>query len=88
MGLVENYLVNDEQHKMRVFLKYAEGREALISGLKRISSPSLRRYVGYRSIPKIDGGMGVVILSTSKGVLDGETARKEKVGGELLCFIW
>jgi small subunit ribosomal protein S8 len=88
LGFVENYLVNDEQNKMRVFLKYADGREALISGLKRMSTPSLRRYIGYRRIPKIDGGMGLVILSTPKGILDGETARKLKVGGELICYVW
>ena len=88
MGFIENYLVNDEEHKMRVFLRYAEGREALITNLKRISSPSSRRYIGYRKIPKIDGGMGLVIISTPQGVMDGESARKMKVGGELLCYIW
>ena len=88
VGFVENFLINEEQHKMRVFLKYADGRESLITGLKRISRPSLRRYVGHDRIPRIDGGMGLVILSTPKGVLDGETARKQGVGGELLCFIW
>lgn len=88
MGFVENYLINEEAHKMRVFLKYAEGREPLITGLKRISRPSLRRYVSYQRIPRIDGGMGLVILSTPMGVLDGETARQKHVGGELLCFIW
>lgn len=87
-GLIENYLVNEENRKARAFLKYAEGRDPLISGLKRMSSPGLRRYVGHKSIPKIDGGMGLVILSTPKGIIDGETARKLKVGGELLCFIW
>jgi small subunit ribosomal protein S8 len=87
-GLVENYLINEENKKARVFLKYSDGRESLISGLKRMSSPGLRKYVKYRSIPKIDGGMGVVILSTPKGIIDGETARKLKVGGELLCYVW
>lgn len=88
MGFIENFLINEEQRKMRVFLKYAEGRESLITGLKRISRPSLRRYIGHKQIPKIDGGMGLVILSTSKGILDGESAREQGVGGELLCFIW
>lgn len=87
-GLIENYLVNEENKKARAFLKYAEGRDPLIAGLKRMSSPGLRRYLGYKSIPKIDGGMGLVILSTPKGIIDGETARKLKVGGELLCYIW
>lgn len=88
MGFVENILIDDERHRMRVFLKYSNGRESLISGLKRISRPSLRRYVNHREIPRIDGGMGLVILSTPKGVLDGENARKLRVGGELLCFVW
>jgi small subunit ribosomal protein S8 len=87
-GLIENYLINEENKKARAFLKYAEGRESLITGLRRISSPGLRRYVGHQSIPRIDGGMGLVILSTPKGIMDGETARKLKVGGELLCYIW
>lgn len=87
-GLIENYLINEENKKARVFLKYSEGRDPLITGLRRMSSPGLRRYVKYRSIPKIDGGMGVVILSTPKGIIDGDTARKLKVGGELLCYVW
>lgn len=87
-GFVANFLVNDEQHKMRIFLKYGQGREALIQGLKRKSAPGLRRYVGYRQIPRVLGGLGVAILSTPKGIIDGETARKERVGGELLCLIW
>ena len=87
-GLIENYLVNEENRKARAFLKYANGRESLITGLKRISSPGLRRYVGHKSIPKIHGGMGLVILSTPKGIINGESARKLKVGGELLCYIW
>lgn len=88
MGFVESFLVNEEQRKMRIFLKYAEGRESLITGLKRFSRPSLRRYVQSRSIPRIDGGMGLVVLSTSKGVMDGESARQLGVGGELLCLVW
>ncbi len=87
-GFVESFLINEEERKMRIFLKYAEGRESIISGLKRISRPSLRRYVGHSEIPRIDGGMGLVILSTSKGILDGESAREQGIGGELLCFIW
>ncbi len=88
MGFIDSYLINEEQRKMRVFLKYAEGRESLITGLKRVSRPSLRRYVESRRIPKIDGGMGLVILSTSKGVMDGESARKLGIGGEVLCCVW
>jgi small subunit ribosomal protein S8 len=88
LGFIENYLINEEERKMRIFLKYAEGRESLITGLKRISRPGLRRYVGHADIPRIDGGMGLVVLSTSRGILDGESAREQGIGGELLCFIW
>jgi small subunit ribosomal protein S8 len=87
-GFVDNYLVNDEKGEGRVFLRYTNGRDPVIQGLKRVSSPGLRRYVTYREIPKVLGGMGAAILSTPKGVLDGETARKMKVGGELLCLVW
>jgi len=86
-GFVDNFLLDEEKKRMRIFLKYAEGREALVEQLVRISSPSLRRYVGYKDIPQIDGGMGLVVLSTPKGILDGKTARDLKVGGELLCFV-
>lgn len=87
-GFIEKYLVDEKKGKARLFLKYAGGREPVINGLNRISSPSLRRYVGYRNIPRIFGGMGVAILSTPGGIVDGETARQKKLGGELLCQVW
>ena len=87
-GYVDKFLVNEEKGKARLFLKYAGGREPVLKGLKRASSPALRRYVGYRQIPRIFGGMGIAILSTPGGVVDGETARKQKLGGELLCLVW
>lgn len=86
-GFIDKFLLNEEKRKARVFLKYA-GREPVIRELKRVSSPGSRRYVGVEEIPRIFGGMGVAILSTNAGILDGETARKQKVGGELLCFVW
>ena len=87
-GFVENFLVNDEARKVRVFLKYGSDREPVIQGLKRRSTPGLRRYVGYKRIPRVLDGLGIAILSTPRGVIDGETARRLKVGGELLCFVW
>ena len=86
-GFVDSFLVDTERKRMRVFLKYAEGRKALVDELIRMSSPGLRRSIGYREIPRIDGGMGLVVLSTPKGILDGRTALEMKVGGELLCFV-
>jgi small subunit ribosomal protein S8 len=87
-GFVDKFMVNEEKGQARLFLKYAGGREPVIKGLKRMSSPSVRLYVGCRQIPKIYGGMGVAILSTPGGVVDGETARRNKLGGELLCLVW
>ncbi|HSX03107.1 MAG TPA: 30S ribosomal protein S8 [Rhabdochlamydiaceae bacterium] len=87
-GFLENILVDDENNRLRIFLKYGKDRKSVINGLKRMSSPGLRKYVGYQNIPVIFGGMGVAILSTSKGVVDGNTARSQKIGGELICLVW
>ena len=87
-GFVENFLVNEKERKIRIFLRYNRDREAVVRGLERKSKSGLRRYVGYRDIPRVFNGMGVAILSTPKGVLDGETARNLKVGGEILCTVW
>lgn len=87
-GFIEHILVDDEHKKMRVFLKYAGGRAPILQGLKRISKPSLRRYINKDEIPKISGGLGVAVVSTSQGVVDGETARQKGIGGELLCYVW
>jgi len=86
-GFVEHILVDDQKKKMRVFIKY-DGREPLMQGLKRISKPSCRQYVGKDEIPTVFGGLGMVILSTSHGIMDGEMAREKGIGGELLCCIW
>ena len=87
-GYIENFIVNDEKKQVRIFLKYTDGRKPVIQGLVRKSTPGLRRYLGHREIPKVLGGMGIAILSTSKGILDGETARQNSLGGEILCLVW
>jgi len=87
-GFVANVVVNEEKQLIRIMLKYGANRSPVVNGLKRISKPSLRRYIAYQDIPKILGGMGIAILSTNKGVLDGESARQQKLGGELICYIW
>jgi len=87
-GYVENFLVDEENRKIRIFLKYIQGREPVIQQLKRVSSPGLRRYVKAKQIPKVLDGLGIAILSTPNGVIDGETARKLNTGGELLCVVW
>jgi small subunit ribosomal protein S8 len=73
--------------KLKLKLKY-EGRKGVIGGLRRISSPGLRRYVGATEIPRVLGGLGTAILSTSQGVMTGTQARKNNVGGELICYVW
>jgi small subunit ribosomal protein S8 len=70
-----------------VDLKYVEGRAA-IEGIRRISRPGLRRYVSHDEIPRVQGGLGVAILSTSRGILTDREARKGKIGGEVLCALW
>lgn len=90
-GFIESFLVkhdNSQRGTMRLFLKYDGGRQPIIQGIKRMSKPGLRRYVGYEDIPKFYGGLGVSILSTSKGVKTGSEAVSEGVGGELLCLVW
>ena len=89
-GFVENVKPFSDGNKnfVRIHLKYLAGKRAAIQGLKRISTPGLRRYVGYQEIPKVLGGLGVTILSTPKGVMTDRQARQEKVGGEVLCTVW
>ena len=73
--------------KLRVKLKY-NGRQGVIAGLRRVSRPGLRRYSGADDIPRVLGGLGVAVLSTSRGVMTGVEARKQKLGGEVLCIVW
>ena len=81
-------LESSPQNKIRVYLKYGDEGEQVISGLKRISKPGLRVYVNKDEIPKVLGGLGISVLTTSRGVLAGKKARKEGVGGEVLCYVW
>ena len=87
-GFIENFLVNEEQHKMRIFLRYTKERGSVILNLRRESKNGCRIYISYRQIPRVFNGMGISILSTPRGVLDGATAKNLKVGGELLCTVW
>lgn len=73
---------------LRVFLKYGPDQQSVIQGLRRISKPSLRRYASAGDIPRVLGGLGVAILSTSRGLLTDREARKCNVGGEILCYVW
>jgi small subunit ribosomal protein S8 len=89
-GFIKNFrLIEDKrQGVLRVYLKYGPGQERVISGLRRVSKPGRRLYVGADRVPSVLGGMGVAILSTPRGVLTDRESRKAKVGGEVLCYVW
>ena len=89
-GYIKNFkLIKDRKQGMvRVYLKYTTEDSRVISGLKRVSKPGNRVYVSAGEIPRVMGGMGVAILSTSKGVMADRESRKMNIGGEVLCYIW
>lgn len=90
-GFIESYLQkldSSSRGTMRIFLKYSENRRPAIQGIKRISRPGLRQYIGHDEIPYFFGGFGLAILSTSQGVMAGKEAGKRQIGGELLCMVW
>ncbi|NLM96764.1 MAG: 30S ribosomal protein S8 [Halanaerobiaceae bacterium] len=82
--IVENY----PQNNLRIYLKYGANNEKVITGLKRISKPGLRVYVKKEDIPKVLGGLGIAIISTSKGIVSDKKARSYGLGGEVLCYVW
>jgi small subunit ribosomal protein S8 len=89
-GFIKDYQViqTGPQGVLRIAMKYTQDRSRVINGLTRVSKPGLRRYVGSGEIPSLYGGMGVVVLSTPKGVMTGRKARKQGVGGEVLAYVW
>ncbi len=89
-GFIKSYEVIDDglQGEIKITLKYLEKKQPVIVGLKRISKPGLRVYASCEDLPKVLGGLGVAIISTSKGVMTDRMARKENLGGEVLCYIW
>ena len=91
-GYVKSYTViddkNNSQGTIRIVLKYGAGKQPAITGLKRVSKPGLRVYTNVEEMPKVLKGLGIAILSTSKGVMTDKKARVENVGGEVLAYIW
>lgn len=89
-GYINSYDVIDDSKQgiIRIKFKYSDNNQRIISGIKKISKPGLRVYVNNNEIPKVLGGLGVAILSTSKGVMTDKEARREKVGGEVICYVW
>jgi small subunit ribosomal protein S8 len=87
-GYVADYAVEGKLPKViKVKLKY-QGKKSVIEGLRRVSTPGLRRYVGATEIPRVRGGLGVAVVSTSEGLLTDMQARRKNLGGELLCYVW
>lgn len=82
------YVEDNKQGIIRIFLKYGPNNERVITGLKRISKPGLRVYAKSQEVPKVLGGLGIAILSTSQGIMTDKEARQSKSGGEVICYIW
>jgi small subunit ribosomal protein S8 len=89
-GFIEAYATSQDgvQELLTIHLKYVEGKTPVVSGLKRISKPGLRVYARKTEIPRVLGGLGTAILSTSHGIMTGQSARKLNLGGEVLCYVW
>ncbi len=89
-GFIDDYewIEDDKQGTLRIFMKYPGEKQHVISGLKRISKPGLRVYAKKDEIPRVLGGLGVAVISTSQGVMTDKEARRRGVGGEVLCYIW
>jgi len=89
-GFIESFSTTQDpiQEMLVLQLKYVEGRTPVVSGLKRISKPGLRVYARKTEIPRVLGGLGLAILSTSHGIMTGQQARKLNLGGEVLCYVW
>jgi len=89
-GFIKNYKVikDNRQGILRIYLKYSEQQQPLIQGLRRVSKPGRRVYAGHEELPKVQGGLGVAVISTPQGVITDRQARKNRVGGEVLCEIW
>jgi len=89
-GFISGYEVlrGKPQRVIKIHLKYSDKNQPILSGLERVSKPGLRVYVGRNEIPRVSGGLGIAILSTSKGVTTGKRAWRQGLGGELLCYVW
>ncbi len=84
---VEN-VVEDDRAAIKVTLKYLDKKQPVIQGLRRISKPGLRVYAACEDLPKVLGGLGIAIVSTNRGIMTDRAARKENIGGEVLCYVW
>lgn len=89
-GFIKDYTMENDDGKsvLNLFLKFTNDREPVIQGLRRISKPSCRKYANAEEVPRVLGGIGIALLSTSSGVMTDTEARAKKIGGEVLCYVW
>jgi small subunit ribosomal protein S8 len=89
-GYIRDYETYNEgaRRYLRLYLAYRDGRESVISGIKRVSKPGLRVYVGRTEVPRVYGGLGIAVISTPQGVMTGRDAWRQRLGGEVLCYVW
>lgn len=89
-GYIKDYKIerNPVQDRIKIYLKYGPNKEKVLTGIRRISKPGLRVYAKKDEIPRVLGGLGISIISTSKGIITGKNARKLGVGGEVICYVW
>ncbi len=89
-GYIAKYflLVKNKQRVIRIRLKYTSNKKPVIAGIKRVSKPGLRLYTGVENMPKVIRGLGIAIISTSKGIMTDKNARRENVGGEIMAYVW
>jgi len=82
------YIEDQKQGRLKIYLKYADDEKSVILGIQKVSTPGLRRYADKKHVPRIQGGLGIAILTTSHGVMTGKEARQKGIGGEVLCRVW
>ncbi|HHY31646.1 MAG TPA: 30S ribosomal protein S8 [Firmicutes bacterium] len=89
-GFIKDFEVisDGKQGTLRIYLKYGPNKQRVITGLKRISKPGLRVYAGKDELPRVLGGLGIAVISTPKGIMADRKARREGVGGEVICYVW
>lgn len=89
-GFIKAFKIIKDQRQgaLRLYLRYSDSDEAVITGLQRVSRPGCRNYAGYRDLPRVMNGLGIAVISTPKGVMTDREARKQLVGGEILCYVW
>ncbi|HPG39507.1 MAG TPA: 30S ribosomal protein S8 [bacterium] len=87
---IKNHTIIEDgkQSLIRIYLKYSEDDQSVISGLKRVSTPGYRRYISKKFIPRVYNNLGIAILTTSQGIMTGQEAKKRGIGGEILCYVW